>query len=71
MMHCGKGRGAEFDPKPSHNALDLLLFPSHTSSFLRSTLYLMCEILDNKDIDLSGAVDLDYLVSVTPVAHHS
>ena len=40
-MYCGKEKGAKFDPKHSHNALDLLPFPSHTSSFWRTTIYLM------------------------------
>ena len=39
MMHCGMGKGAKFGPTFSHNALDLHPFPSHDSSFWRSTIY--------------------------------
>ena len=33
ITYCGEEKGAKFDPKPSHNALNLLPFPSNTSSF--------------------------------------
>ena len=41
MMHCGKEMGATFGPKPSHNTLNVLPFPSHNSLFWRSIIFLL------------------------------
>ena len=45
MIHCGKEKGAKFDSYPSHNALDLLPFPSRTSSFWRAMIYLIPTVI--------------------------